>query len=59
MLKELERGIGQEMGDILHRAGEQIVHADYGVALEEQTVAHMRADKTRSSRNDDSQTASF
>jgi hypothetical protein len=59
MRNELKRGIRLEVGYILYRAGQQVIQADYGMTLEQQTVAHVRADKPRSSGNDDSQRTSF
>ena len=59
MRNELKCGIRLEVGYILHLAGEQVIQADYGMTLDQQTVVHMRADKARSSGNNDSQRNSF
>ncbi len=46
LLEELEARLVAQMGDVLACAGEQIVGANDGVALAEQRVAQMRAEKS-------------
>jgi hypothetical protein len=55
VLDELEGGDRAEVLNVLKRPGEQIIQGYDGVALEEQTVAHMGADESGCSGNDDSQ----
>src|SRR5258705_9297239 len=58
-LGELEAGAAGQMPDVLTPASRQIVDADDNVAPGSQSVAQMRAEKTRSPGNQDSHVSSF
>ena len=55
MPDELKIGVGLQMRYILERTGKKVVQAEHGMALEQQAVAHMRANKTGGSGNNNSQ----
>jgi hypothetical protein len=58
MLDEPESVSCRQVSKISGRARQQIVDRDDGVSLAKQTIAHMRADKSSGSGNNNSQSIS-
>ena len=56
---ELEIGVGEEMPDVVLAAGEEIVDADDVVALAEEALAEMAAQKSRAARDQDASSCSL
>jgi hypothetical protein len=51
MLNEGESGMVKQVGNIGRCAGKEIIHAQHMVALRNELVAKMRAQKTGTTRN--------